>query len=102
MILFLIIRAGVLCAYAANQNLSSQLKSMRRLVKSNLKDLHTFANQTPAVSNTSSTVTLGWTDGRTDRQTEMIDGRMVVGWTDREIDGWMNRQTEKMDGWMEG
>uniref|UniRef100_A0A671RG40 Prominin-1-A n=1 Tax=Sinocyclocheilus anshuiensis TaxID=1608454 RepID=A0A671RG40_9TELE len=47
-ILFLIIRAGVLCAYAANQNLSSQLKSMRRLVKSNLKDLHTFANQTPA------------------------------------------------------
>uniref|UniRef100_A0A672TCP1 Prominin-1-A n=1 Tax=Sinocyclocheilus grahami TaxID=75366 RepID=A0A672TCP1_SINGR len=42
--------AGVLCAYAANQNLSSQLKSMRRLVKSNLKDLHTFANQTPADS----------------------------------------------------
>uniref|UniRef100_A0A8C1T277 Prominin 1a n=1 Tax=Cyprinus carpio TaxID=7962 RepID=A0A8C1T277_CYPCA len=41
-------KAGVLCAYAANQNLSSQLKSMRRLVKSNLKDLHTFANQTPA------------------------------------------------------
>uniref|UniRef100_A0A8C2HQW4 Prominin 1a n=1 Tax=Cyprinus carpio TaxID=7962 RepID=A0A8C2HQW4_CYPCA len=47
--------AGVLCAYAANQNLSSQLKSMRRLVKSNLKDLHTFANQTPAVSNTTRT-----------------------------------------------
>ncbi|XP_057205364.1 prominin-1-A isoform X4 [Triplophysa rosa] len=43
-----IITAGVLCAYAANQNLSSQLKSMRKLVKSNLKDLHTFANQTPA------------------------------------------------------
>ncbi|XP_059377765.1 prominin-1-A isoform X3 [Carassius carassius] len=43
-----IITAGVLCAYAANQNLSSQLKSMRSLVKSNLKDLHTFANQTPA------------------------------------------------------
>ncbi|XP_067244968.1 prominin-1-A isoform X3 [Chanodichthys erythropterus] len=43
-----IITAGVLCAYAANQNLSSQLKSMRRLVKSNLRDLHTFANQTPA------------------------------------------------------
>ncbi|TRY54676.1 hypothetical protein DNTS_031216 [Danionella cerebrum] len=41
-------QAGVLCAYAANQNLSSQLKSMRRLVKSNLKDLHTFTNQTPA------------------------------------------------------
>ncbi|XP_050984223.1 prominin-1-A isoform X7 [Labeo rohita] len=43
-----IITAGVLCAYGANQNLSSQLKSMRRLVKSNLKDLQTFANQTPA------------------------------------------------------
>ncbi|XP_067313346.1 prominin-1-A isoform X9 [Pseudorasbora parva] len=43
-----IITAGVLCAYAANQNLSSQLKSMRRLVKSNLRDLHTFANQTPS------------------------------------------------------
>ncbi|XP_055033539.2 prominin-1-A isoform X4 [Misgurnus anguillicaudatus] len=43
-----IITAGVLCAYAANQNLSSQLKSMRRLVKNNLKDLHTFANQTPS------------------------------------------------------
>ncbi|XP_052471225.1 prominin-1-A isoform X4 [Carassius gibelio] len=43
-----IITAGVLCAYTANQNLSSQLKSMRSLVKSNLKDLHTFANQTPA------------------------------------------------------
>ncbi|XP_051514848.1 prominin-1-A isoform X7 [Myxocyprinus asiaticus] len=43
-----IITAGVLCAYAANQNLSSQLKNMRRLVKNNLKDLHTFADQTPA------------------------------------------------------
>ncbi|KAG1962518.1 prominin-1-A isoform X8 [Pimephales promelas] len=43
-----IITAGVLCAYAANQNLSSQLKSVRKLVKSNLRDLHTFANQTPA------------------------------------------------------
>ncbi|XP_058252501.1 prominin-1-A isoform X2 [Hemibagrus wyckioides] len=42
-----IITAGVLCAYAANQNLSSQLKTMRRLVNSNLKDLYTFANNTP-------------------------------------------------------
>lgn len=50
MLLVWITRAGVLCAYAANQNLSSQLKSMRKLVKSNLRDLHTFANQTPAVS----------------------------------------------------
>ncbi|KAK3535979.1 hypothetical protein QTP70_023719 [Hemibagrus guttatus] len=39
--------AGVLCAYAANQNLSSQLKTMRRLVNSNLKDMYTFANNTP-------------------------------------------------------
>ncbi|GAA6096795.1 prominin-1-A isoform X1 [Tachysurus ichikawai] len=42
-----IITAGVLCAYAANQNLSSQLKTMRRLVNTNLKDLYTFANNTP-------------------------------------------------------
>ncbi|XP_035281494.1 prominin-1-A isoform X8 [Anguilla anguilla] len=42
------ITAGVLCAYAANQNLSSQLKGMRKLVNSNMRDLHTFANQTPA------------------------------------------------------
>uniref|UniRef100_A0AAY4BFU7 Prominin-1-A-like n=1 Tax=Denticeps clupeoides TaxID=299321 RepID=A0AAY4BFU7_9TELE len=44
----LVITAGILCAYAANQHLSSQLKSMRRLVNSNLRDLHTFANDTPA------------------------------------------------------
>ncbi|XP_017547549.1 prominin-1-A isoform X4 [Pygocentrus nattereri] len=42
-----IITAGVLCAYAANQHLSSQLKTMRRLVNNNLRDLHTFANDTP-------------------------------------------------------
>jgi len=39
----------VLCAYAANQNLSSQLKHMRKLVNSNLRDLQTFANDTPTV-----------------------------------------------------
>ncbi|KAI5104861.1 prominin-1-A isoform X10 [Silurus meridionalis] len=39
--------AGVLCAYAANQNLSSQLKTMKRLVNSNIRDLYTFANNTP-------------------------------------------------------
>ncbi|TSV81516.1 Prominin-1-A [Bagarius yarrelli] len=43
-----IITAGVLCAYAANQNLSSEMKTMRRLVNSNLKDLYSFANNTPA------------------------------------------------------
>uniref|UniRef100_A0AAX7VGE3 Prominin 1 b n=1 Tax=Astatotilapia calliptera TaxID=8154 RepID=A0AAX7VGE3_ASTCA len=41
------IRIGVLCAYAANQNLSSQVKNVRRLVNSNMRDLHTFANDTP-------------------------------------------------------
>lgn len=43
------IRIGVLCAYAANQNLSSQVKNVRRLVNSNMRDLHTFANDTPMV-----------------------------------------------------
>ncbi|KAF4094160.1 hypothetical protein AMELA_G00010220 [Ameiurus melas] len=42
-----IITAGVLCAYAANQNLSSQLKTVRKLVNSNLRDLYTVANNTP-------------------------------------------------------
>ncbi|XP_035388154.1 prominin-1-A isoform X4 [Electrophorus electricus] len=42
-----IITAGVLCAYAASQNLSSELKTMRRLVNSNLRDLYTFVNVTP-------------------------------------------------------
>ncbi|KAM7389073.1 hypothetical protein PAMP_023070 [Pampus punctatissimus] len=43
----LVITIGVLCAYAANQNLSSQVKNIRRLVNSNMRDLHTFANDTP-------------------------------------------------------
>ncbi|KAM8910783.1 prominin-1-A isoform 12-T16 [Spinachia spinachia] len=43
----LVITMGVLCAYAANQNLSSQVKNVRRLVNSNMRDLHTFANDTP-------------------------------------------------------
>ncbi|XP_061747612.1 prominin-1-A isoform X7 [Nerophis ophidion] len=43
----LIITIGVLCAYAANQNLSAQVKNIRRLVNSNMRDLHTFANDTP-------------------------------------------------------
>lgn len=42
-------RIGVLCAYAANQNLSSQVKNIRRYVNSNMRDLHTFANDTPMV-----------------------------------------------------
>lgn len=43
----LVITIGVLCAYAANQNLSSQVKNIRRLVNTNMRDLHTFANDTP-------------------------------------------------------
>ncbi|KAM8848780.1 prominin-1-A [Synchiropus picturatus] len=43
----LVITMGVLCAYAANQNLSSQVKNIRRLVNSNMRDLHTFINDTP-------------------------------------------------------
>uniref|UniRef100_A0A7N5ZUP0 Prominin 1 b n=1 Tax=Anabas testudineus TaxID=64144 RepID=A0A7N5ZUP0_ANATE len=45
----LVITIGVLCAYAANQNLSSQVKNIRRLVNSNMRDLHTFVNDTPLV-----------------------------------------------------
>lgn len=43
----LVITIGVLCSYSANQNLSSQVKNIRRLVNSNMRDLHTFANDTP-------------------------------------------------------
>uniref|UniRef100_A0A674N7M5 Prominin 1a n=1 Tax=Takifugu rubripes TaxID=31033 RepID=A0A674N7M5_TAKRU len=46
----LVITIGVLCAYAANQNLSSQVKNIRRYVNSNMRDLHTFANDTPMLS----------------------------------------------------
>ncbi|XP_051784222.1 prominin-1-A-like isoform X5 [Erpetoichthys calabaricus] len=40
--------AGVLCAYVANQNLSSELKGVRHLVNSNFRDLHMLLNHTPA------------------------------------------------------
>uniref|UniRef100_A0A8C6UZI1 Prominin 1a n=1 Tax=Neogobius melanostomus TaxID=47308 RepID=A0A8C6UZI1_9GOBI len=43
----LVITIGVLCAYASNQTLSSQVKNIRRLVNTNMRDLHTFANDTP-------------------------------------------------------
>ncbi|XP_028270146.1 prominin 1 b isoform X3 [Parambassis ranga] len=39
---------GVLIAYAANHNVTSQIKSTRRLINTNLRDLKTFANNTPA------------------------------------------------------
>lgn len=40
---------GVLIAYAANHNISNQIKSTRRLINTNMRDLKTFANNTPAV-----------------------------------------------------
>uniref|UniRef100_A0A3P9MS00 Prominin 1 b n=1 Tax=Poecilia reticulata TaxID=8081 RepID=A0A3P9MS00_POERE len=39
---------GVLVAYAANHNISTQIKSTRRLINTNMRDLKTFANNTPA------------------------------------------------------
>ncbi|XP_046901838.1 prominin 1 b [Hypomesus transpacificus] len=42
------ITVGVLFAYAANHNISSQIKSTRRLINTNMRDLKTFANNTPA------------------------------------------------------
>uniref|UniRef100_A0AAV2MHV8 Prominin-1-A-like n=1 Tax=Knipowitschia caucasica TaxID=637954 RepID=A0AAV2MHV8_KNICA len=43
----LVMTIGVLCSYASNQTLSSQVKNVRRLVNTNMRDLHTFANDTP-------------------------------------------------------
>ncbi|KAM4603771.1 prominin 1 b isoform 2-T2 [Polymixia lowei] len=42
------ITVGVLFAYAANHNISAQIKSTRRLINTNMRDLKTFANNTPA------------------------------------------------------
>ncbi|KAK9980846.1 hypothetical protein ABG768_000430 [Culter alburnus] len=39
---------GVAVTYAANQNITSQIKSTRRLVNTNIRDLKSFANYTPA------------------------------------------------------
>ncbi|XP_035798057.1 prominin 1 b isoform X6 [Amphiprion ocellaris] len=39
---------GVLIAYAANHNVSTQIRSTRRLINTNMRDLKTFANNTPA------------------------------------------------------
>uniref|UniRef100_A0A452I210 Uncharacterized protein n=1 Tax=Gopherus agassizii TaxID=38772 RepID=A0A452I210_9SAUR len=43
----LIISIGVLCAYAANQHLTSQVRGAKNLVHSNFKDLRIFLNDTP-------------------------------------------------------
>lgn len=39
---------GVLISYAANHNVSAQVKSTRRLINTNLRDLKTLANNTPS------------------------------------------------------
>lgn len=39
---------GVLIAYAANHNVSAQIKSTRRFINTNMRDLKTFANNTPS------------------------------------------------------
>ncbi|NXK46643.1 PRM1A protein, partial [Chauna torquata] len=38
---------GVLCAYAANQHLTTQIRGAKKLVNSNFKDLKVFLNDTP-------------------------------------------------------
>ncbi|XP_061848466.1 prominin-1 [Colius striatus] len=44
----LIISVGVLCAYAANQHLTNQVRGAKKLVNSNFKDMKIFLNDTPA------------------------------------------------------
>lgn len=46
---------GVVIAYAANHNMSLHIKSTRRLINTNIRDLKTFANNTPSVSQASHT-----------------------------------------------
>ncbi|XP_066487884.1 prominin-1 isoform X2 [Tiliqua scincoides] len=43
----LMISIGVLCAYAANQHLTSQVRGAKKLMSSNFKDLRIFLNDTP-------------------------------------------------------
>lgn len=42
------ITLGVLISYAANHNVSAQVKSTRRFINTNLRDLKTLANNTPS------------------------------------------------------
>ncbi|XP_074518069.1 prominin 1 b isoform X2 [Halichoeres trimaculatus] len=39
---------GLLIAYAANHNVSTKIKNTRRFINTNMRDLKTFANNTPA------------------------------------------------------
>ncbi|XP_059844903.1 prominin-1-A-like isoform X2 [Hypanus sabinus] len=41
------ITAGTLCMFAANQNLTNQIKEVKKLVNNNFQDLHTLLNQAP-------------------------------------------------------
>lgn len=103
-------RAGVLCAYAANQNLSSQLKTMRRLINSNLRDLYTFANTTPAVrpwmlfciTQHGEMDGLRWDD----KQMNVLDGQRNErrdGWLEEQMDKWMERwMVRQMNEWIDG
>ncbi|XP_031758986.1 prominin-1 isoform X3 [Xenopus tropicalis] len=43
----LLISVGVICAYAANQNLTNQIRGSKKLVQTNFKDLKTLLNDTP-------------------------------------------------------
>ncbi|XP_072921068.1 prominin-1-A-like isoform X2 [Hemitrygon akajei] len=42
-----LITAGTLCMFAANQNLTNQIKEVKKLVNNNFQDLHTLLNQAP-------------------------------------------------------
>ncbi|XP_041444028.1 prominin-1-A isoform X2 [Xenopus laevis] len=47
----LLISVGVICAYAANQNLTNQIRGSKKLVQSNFKDLKTLLNDAPTQIN---------------------------------------------------
>lgn len=47
---FFFFSLGVLISYAANHNVSAQIKNTRRFINTNLRDLKTLANNTPSVS----------------------------------------------------
>uniref|UniRef100_A0A6Q2ZJ74 Prominin 1 b n=1 Tax=Esox lucius TaxID=8010 RepID=A0A6Q2ZJ74_ESOLU len=44
----ILITFGVLIAHAANQNMTSQIKATRRFISTNMRDMKTLANNTPA------------------------------------------------------
>ncbi|XP_078257262.1 prominin-1-A isoform X4 [Rhinoraja longicauda] len=46
-----IITAGTLCMFAANQNLTNHVKGVKKLVNNNFQDLHTLLNQAPTQIN---------------------------------------------------